>query len=80
VLASENRLTFKAHDNFKAVAEILGQNHEWIDSFIAGFDNGYITYGEEPVEEAYEMGKRLRTEMSPIIYYDFIRDIENDQY
>lgn len=70
----------KPTENFNKAAELLGLNEQWIDSFIAGFDKGYLTYGEEPIKEAKEMGTKLRAELDPLRYHVYLakRDHQND--
>lgn len=79
VLASEGIPLGKASENFNSVVKILDKDQEWVDSFIAGFDKGYLTWGQEPVDEAYEMGARLGNEMQPMRYHVFLQRMEHDQ-
>lgn len=68
-------------ENFNKAAELLDQDQEWVDSFIAGYDKGFLTYGQEPVVEALEMGKLFRQVLEPLRYHVYLakKEHENDQ-
>jgi hypothetical protein len=81
LLVSEGIKLGKAGENFNAAVKLLGKDQEWVDSFIAGFDKGFLTYGQEPIKDAYQMGERLRAEMQPMRYHVFLqrKEHEHDQ-
>ena len=62
----------KPNENFNKAAELLGLDQEWVNSFIAGYDKGFLTYGDKPITEAKEMGEWFRKELDPLRYHVYL--------
>lgn len=67
----------KPTENFSKAAELLGLDEHWIDSFIAGYDKGYLTYGDVAIQEAKDMGAKLRAELDPLRYHVYLAKKEH---
>ena len=72
LVANDVKLDSSYTSNFNKACEILNKDYNWVDSFIAGFDEGYLVYGQTPVEEAMSLGKELRKEFKPPMYHEFV--------
>lgn len=56
-------------------AKLLRVSDIWVDSFIQGFDDEAMC-GEDPqVQAAYDLGKKLRMEMKPVEYFEYLKAI-----
>lgn len=79
LIVSSGTALDKPGKNFTKASELLEQDQEWIDSFIAGYDRSFLTYGQEPIKEAYDMGQKFRKELDPLRYHVYLAKRHHDQ-
>lgn len=63
-----------AGSNITAVSELLGVDEKWTTSFISGFDNSPPDEGWD--KPAYNLGTALRTELKPIRFDLYFRELK----
>ena len=63
-------------DNEHEAAKTLGVSSVWVESFVSGFDAGDKTDLAVYDDGAYELGKELRAELSPIENDDYLKSLQ----